>query len=94
MMSHRNAGLAYAGFTSALIVAMSVSGWCWGRVNSSGLHTICIAVWALCGVLLGLSQIAFIVIAVRMKHYVVLALAVVVLVAIAGFVFLLSRMPS
>jgi hypothetical protein len=99
MMNRRNAGLTYAGVTFALLVAISVSGWCWGTENMSGLANLrlrdtCLAIWALSGVLLGLSQIAFLVIAVRMKYRVVLVLAGLILLAIAGFVFLLSIMPS
>jgi len=93
-MNRRKADRAYGAVTSALIVAIVLSGWCWGAVESSGLHAICVAIWALSGLLLGLSQIAFIVVAVRMKRYVVLILAVIVLMAFAGCVFVLSRMPS
>jgi hypothetical protein len=94
MMHNRNTGRAYAGVTCALIVAISLSGWCWGSVNSDGLRIICVLFWGMSGVLLSLSQIAFIVIAVRRKHYVVLTLAVAVLVAVAVFVLALSQMPS
>jgi hypothetical protein len=97
MTSHRNTGLAYAGVTVALIAAIALSGWCWGSLKSSGLpglHIICLAIWAMSGVLLSLSQIAFIVIAVRRKHYVVLPFAVAILIAVAVFVFALSQMPS
>lgn len=98
-MNRRRVVRTYAAITSTLIVAISLSGWCWGTVQSSGLanvspHDICLAIWALSGVLLGLSQIAFVVIAVRTKHNVVLVFAVGILLAIAGFVFVLSRMPS
>jgi hypothetical protein len=95
----RNLGLTYAGVTSVLILMISVSGWCWGTQNSTGLTNIrlrdtCLAIWGLSGVLLALSRVAFLAIGVQMKHYVVLAFAGCVLLIIGGFVFLLSIMPS
>jgi hypothetical protein len=98
MVNRRNLGLTYAGVTFALVAAISASGWCWGTVNpfdvSVGLKQICIAIWALSGTLLGLSQIAFLVIAIRMKQYVVVVFAGCIVLAIAVFVFALSRIPS
>lgn len=95
----RNLGLTYAAVTCALILVISLSGWCWGTENSTGLTNIrlrdtCLAIWGLSGVLLMLSQVAFLAIGVQMKHYVVLAFASCILLVIAGFVFLLSMMPS
>jgi hypothetical protein len=95
----RNLGLTYAGVTSALILVIAVSGWCWQRENITGLTNIrlrntCLTIWGLSGVLLTLSQVAFLAIGVHMKRYVVFAFAGGVLLVIAGFVYLLSTMPS
>jgi hypothetical protein len=92
-------GLVYAGVTSALIVVFSVSGWCWQTENMTGLthmrlRNVCLGIWAVSGVMLAVSQIAFLAIGVRMKHKVVLAATGGILLLIAGFVFLLSMMPS
>jgi hypothetical protein len=94
-MNLRKAGLAYAGVTTALLLAILVSGWCWGPARvRGGSHSVCLAIWLLSGLLLALSQIVFCVIAVRRKHYLVLVLAGCFLLTIAGFVFVLSNMPS
>lgn len=52
------------------------------------------AVWAGSCAALGLSQIAFMVIAARMKNNVVLVVAGACALAIAGFAFVLFNMPS
>jgi uncharacterized membrane protein (UPF0136 family) len=98
-MTRRTVGLTYAAVTSALIVAIAASGWCWETKNSSGLSNlelrdVCIDIWALSGLLLALSQIAFLVIAARKKHHVVLVCAGGILLVIAWYVYMLSKMPS
>jgi hypothetical protein len=93
-MNPRKTGLAYVGVTTALLLTISLSGVCFQAADSSWLHGACLAIWLSSGVLLTLSQVAFFVIAMRTKRYIVLALAVCILLAIAGFVFLLSNMPS
>lgn len=49
-----------------------MSGWCWSAQNTrtfpnETLHTACLAVWALSGLALGLSQIVFLIVAARLK---------------------------
>ena len=98
MANRRKLSLAYAGVTLALVAAISASGWCWGTLNpfdvSVGVKGTCLAIWAVSSALLGLSQIAFLVMAIRMKHYVVLAFAGCMVLAMALFVLALSQMPS
>jgi hypothetical protein len=91
-MNPRKTGLVYAEVTGALLLAIFASGWCWGHFD--GLHGVCLAIWVLSGLLLALSQIGFVVIAVRRRHYMVLFLAACILLAIAVFVFALSDLPS
>jgi hypothetical protein len=93
-MNPRKTRLAYAGITTALLLLISVSGVCFQSADSSGLHGVCLGIWVLSGLLLALSQIGFLVIAVRTKRYMVLVLAGSVLLAITGFVFLMFNMPS
>jgi hypothetical protein len=99
MMNRRTVGLTYAAVTSALVVAIAASGWCWETRNSSGLANVrlrdaCIDIWSLSGLFLALSQIAFLVIAARKKHHVVLVCAAGILLVIAWYVYMLSKMPS
>ena len=93
-MNPRKTGLAYAGVTTALLLVLTISGVCFQAANSSGLHGICLAIWVLAGLLLALSQIGFLLVAVRRKHYIVLVLAGCILLAIAGFIFVMFNMPS
>jgi hypothetical protein len=86
-MNRRAVGLTYAGVTSALLVVTWVS---WTGVRDAET----MAIWVGCCAALGLSQIAFLVIAARMKYNVVLVLAGALLLAIAGFNFVLFNMPS
>jgi len=93
-MNPRNTGLAYAGITTALLLVISASGMCFQSADSRGLHGACLGTWVLSGLLLALSQIGFLVIAARTKRYLVFVLAGCILLATAGFVFLMFNMPS
>ena len=98
-MNRHFLALAYIGVTSALVVAIWFSGSCWQRENMTGLTNMplrdaCLTIWVVCGIMLALSQLAFLVIGVRMKQVVVVVLTGCAFLAIVGFVFLLSMMPS
>lgn len=90
---------AYAGVTSLLFVVLLLSGYCWdyhnGPVTSNlALRDSCLTVWLITGGLLGVSQLTFMVMAVRRKQYVILALAGVILVCMAVYVILVAHLPS
>lgn len=98
-MNHTNLTRVYTRITGGLFLAVLVSGWCWQWQNTTGLtymalHHACLAVWALSGILLALSQVAFVVIAVRRNRKDIVLWASAILFVIAVFVFLLSLMPS
>src|SRR5687767_10818060 len=68
----RTLGRIYGAVTAVLIATIFVSGWCWGSQNVSGLSNLglrdaCLAIWATAGVLLTLSQFAFVVMAIKTK---------------------------
>ena len=70
----QNTGAFYAGVTAVLILAVAVSQWCFRWQNTTGLtymalRDVCLAVWAVSGILLAVSQVAFVVLALRRKHY-------------------------
>ena len=95
-------GRAYAIVTGVLLLTIFVSGWCWSNQNvygsSEGLNMACVLIWALAGGLLALSQVVFIVAAVRTcgssARITVLLVAILMLALIGLFVFALTRMPS
>lgn len=60
--------------------------------RSLGCETL--ALWVASCAVLGLSQIAFLVIAVRMNYNVVLVFAASILVAIVAFAYVLFTMPA
>jgi len=98
-MNRRSLGVSDAIVTLALMAAIWMSGSCWQTENVTGLTNMdrrdtCLAIWRVAVVALGLSQIAFAAIAARTKRYLVLGFAVAVLLALAAFVLVLSRMPS
>ena len=89
---------AYGLVTSGLVVTICLSGWCWSRSRNDALHATCLAVWALAGILLAISQVVFMVLAAKAKgnaaRLIVLILAGVLLAMIGLFVFALANMPS
>lgn len=96
--SPRALGRSYGVITAALIATVFASGWCWGSQNVSGLRDACLGIWAIAGVLLTLSQVVFVVMAIKAKNssarVAVLVVAVAILAAIALFVVALANMPS
>jgi hypothetical protein len=91
-------GGAYGLVTGGLVVTICLSGWCWSRARNDALHATCLAVWALAGILLTVSQVVFIVLAVKAKgndaRLIVLLLAAIVMAMIGLFVLALANMPS
>ena len=72
LANRKNIGVTYVATTSVLLVAIVGSWQCWQSLNvghhpSETLHDICLAIWAVSGVLLALSQIVFIGIALGIK---------------------------
>jgi hypothetical protein len=70
--NRKNIGVAYFAITIALVATIMASWWCWQSQNvgnhpTETLHDICLAIWAVSGALLALSQIVFIGVAWRMK---------------------------
>jgi hypothetical protein len=99
----RALGRSYGVVTSALIGTVFASGWCWGSQNVSGisnfsLRDACLGIWVIAGVLLTLSQVVFVVMAIKAKEasarVAVLVVALGILAAIAVFVAALANMPS
>lgn len=89
----------YAGLTSGLLLLLLLTGLCWQHQNATGvsnlqLRDICLTVWLVTGALFGVSQLAFGVIALRRKQYVILVFASVILFCIATFLVLLAHAPS
>jgi hypothetical protein len=104
-MNRRLLGRAYAAVTSTLPVAITVSWWCFQSYQARPLNMdkACVFIWAASGVLLGVSQVAFLVSALRLKEsdqrvdrlkLVILVFAGGLLLMIAAFVVMLSNMPS
>jgi hypothetical protein len=72
-LANRNKiGVAYGAVTIALVATILGSGWCWGSQvgpwSNDRLRGVCLAIWAASGLLLAVSQIIFIVVALRMNH--------------------------
>ena len=69
LANRKTIGIAYGAVTTALVAIIVGSGWCWGSRGTSNmtLHDVCLAIWAVSGALLALSQIVFIGVALRMK---------------------------
>jgi len=98
-MNRRSLGVSYAIVTLAFMAAIWMSGSCWQTENATGLRNMdrrdtCLTIWTLAAAALGLSQITFAAIAARTKRYAVLGFAIAVLIALAAFALVLSRMPS
>jgi hypothetical protein len=99
---HFELGQAYALVTGVLVLIIFTSGWCWSYLNvndsSEQLHSACLVIWAVAGGLLALSQLVFIVVAVRTTmssaRVPILLVAAVMLTMIILFVFALAQMPS
>ena len=80
--SPKSPGKSYAVVTCGLMAAVFVSGTC--LLGSDAPSDICFAAWITSIVLLGVSQVVFIVVAARMKHPSVVAFLIVVV----GFIIL------
>jgi hypothetical protein len=89
--------------TAALVTIVIALGWCWGSQNNSGishpgLRDACVSIWAIAGVLLTLSQVLFVVMAIKAKDASarsgVLVVALVILAIIVLFVIALANLPS
>ena len=104
MTAHPRAlGRSYGVVTAVLIATVFASGWCWRSQNVSGisnpdLRDACLVIWAIAGVLLTLSQCAFVVMAIKAKETsarsAVIVIALAILAVIALFVVALANMPS
>ena len=79
-------------------MTIGLSSWCWSKSENETLHTACIGLWALAGLLLTVSQLVFIVLGVKAKgcgtRLAVLTVALILLGLIGLFVFALASMPS
>ena len=95
MMKIARVGRVYTVTTVTLLVLFVVTMWCFdvSRVSVS-VRSVCVAVWAISGVLLAVAQIVFFVAAWQAKHYIVLAFTGALLLAMGAFVYALSMMPS
>lgn len=91
-------GVTYAATTGGLLMTIGLSSWCWSKSENETLHTACIGLWALAGLLLTVSQLVFIVLGVKAKgsgtRLAVLTVALILLGLIGLFVFALANMPS
>lgn len=88
-MPRRPVGLAYAALTSALLI------WFWDTWQCRDCELVAgLAGWVWSGAVLGVSQIAFVVIAAWMNNKVVLILASILLLGICAFIYLLTHMVS
>lgn len=72
-LANRNKiGVAYGAVTIALVATILGSGWCWGSQvgpwSNDGLRALCLTIWVVSGLLLAVSQIIFIVVALRMNQ--------------------------
>jgi hypothetical protein len=103
MDNPRRLGRSYGVVTAVLIATVFSSGWCWSFQNESGLSNpglrdACLSIWAIAGVLLALSQVVFVMMAMRAKEAsgrnAVVVVALAVLAVIALFVVALANMPS
>jgi cytochrome bd-type quinol oxidase subunit 2 len=95
--------LAYGLVTGLLFVMILLSGRCWSFQNTHGLSNMaqrdaCVYIWMLAVALLGVSQIAFIVLATRAERgaarTLILVVANVIVLAIVLFAAALAQMPS
>ena len=72
-------------------MTIGLSSWCWSKSENETLHTACIGLWALAGLLLTVSQLVFIVLGVKAKgsgtRLAVLTVALILLGLIGLFVF-------
>jgi hypothetical protein len=111
-MDPRRFGMAYAVVTGSLMAVILLSGWCWTSLawypnqyqwsramsyeSSDKLHEFCLFGWALSCMLLGLSQVAFIVVGRRLRgpaETIVVVFAVMLLAAFVLLTAVLSMAP-
>ena len=68
-MNRRTLGIRYAIVTAVLIVFNTLSFACWSVPHRNmAVHVICLGVWIISGMALAMSQVVFVIVALRMKR--------------------------